>query len=131
MVTLIRRGLAPATYGIVETTGRKTGRPRPVPVASSLRSDTFWMIASLGEKAQYVRNMEANPRVRVGARPAYLREGWRMRWRSGTAVTLPDDDARARHRELSRGRPAYRLDGILLRRLADGGPMLTVRIDLD
>jgi hypothetical protein len=53
-----------------------------------------------------------------------------MRWRSGTAHPLPDDDARARHHQLGRGRPGYRLDGILLRGLATGD-MLTVRIDLD
>ncbi|HLX51820.1 MAG TPA: hypothetical protein VKS82_26120 [Streptosporangiaceae bacterium] len=39
--------------------------------------------------------------------------------------------AGGRHRQLGRGRPLYRLDGILLRRLAGDGDMLTVRIDLD
>ncbi|QYN39889.1 hypothetical protein K1T35_23490 [Pseudonocardia sp. DSM 110487] len=55
---------------------------------------------------------------------------WHSRWRTGTAHPLPDDDARARHRALGRGRPGYRLDGVLLRKLADGD-MLTIRIDLD
>lgn len=55
----------------------------------------------------------------------------RLRWRTGTATFLDDDDATARHRLLGKGRPSYRLDGILLRRLARGGPMLTIRIDLD
>lgn len=32
---------------------------------------------------------------------------------------------------LGRGRPGYRLDGVLLRALADGNRMLTIRIDLD
>jgi hypothetical protein len=44
---------------------------------------------------------------------------------------MPGDDAHARHRLLGRGRPLYRLYGIALRRLADGGDMLTIRIDLD
>jgi hypothetical protein len=46
---------------------------------------------------------------------------------------MPDDDARARHLELGRGRPGYRADGVLLRMLANvaGGKLLTVRIDLD
>ena len=65
------------------------------------------------------------------ARPARVRDGLRMRWRAGTARLLPADDARARHRLLGRGRPLYRLDGIILRRLAAGGDMLTIRIDLD
>jgi deazaflavin-dependent oxidoreductase (nitroreductase family) len=128
---LIERGLAPPTYALIETVGRRTGRARRVPVANGLEDDTFWLIAGLGNKAAYVGTLQANPRVRVRARPVRLRDGVRMRWRSGTAHVLPEDDARARHRQLGRGRPGYRLDGILLRRLAAGGEMLTIRIDLD
>lgn len=130
---LIRYGLAPPTYALVETTGRRTARRRQVPVASGLQGDTFWLIAGLGEQAQYVRNIKADPRVRVRARPARLRDGLRMQWRSGTAHLTPEDDARERHRQLGRGRPGYRLDGVLLRargRLG-GGNMMTIRIDLD
>jgi deazaflavin-dependent oxidoreductase (nitroreductase family) len=131
VVTLVRRGLGPPTYAVVETVGRKSGLPRLVPVANGLDRDIFWLIAGLGEKANHVRNIKANPRVRVCARPGRMRDGVRTRWRSGTAVPLPDDDALQRHRELGRGRPGYRLDGILLKRLARGGRMLTIRIDLD
>lgn len=127
---LIERGLAPPTYALLETVGRRTGRRRRVPVANGLDGDTFWLIAALGDHAAYVHNLRADPRVRVKARPARLRDGLRIRWRSGTAHPLPDDDARARHRRLGRGRPGYRLDGILLRGLATGD-MLTIRIDLD
>jgi deazaflavin-dependent oxidoreductase (nitroreductase family) len=130
---LLDVGLAPPTYALLETTGRRTGQARRVPVANGLQGDTFWLIAGLGEQAQYVRNIKANPRVRVKARPARLRDGLRMGWRSGTAHLIPDDDARRRHRELGRGRPGYQLDGILLRRLASLGPgrMVTIRIDLE
>jgi deazaflavin-dependent oxidoreductase (nitroreductase family) len=130
---LLRVGLSPPTYALLETTGRKSGSPRQVPVANGLDGGSFWLIAGLGRHAQYVRNIEADARVRVKARPALLRDGLRMRWHSGTAHPLPEDDARERHRRLGRGRPGYRLDGILLRRLAALGPedMLTVRIDLD
>ena len=130
---LLNWGLAPPTYALLETTGRRTGRARQVPVASGLEGQTFWLISGLGEQAQYVRNIKANPHVRVKARPARLREGLRMRWRSGTAHLLPEDDADLRHRELGRGRPGYRLDGLLLRRLSSmgSGRMLTIRIDLD
>jgi deazaflavin-dependent oxidoreductase (nitroreductase family) len=129
----LKAGLGPPTYAVLETTGRRTGRKRQLPVANGLQDDTFWLIAGLGEHAHYVRNIKANPRVRVKARPARLRDGWRMRWRSGTAQPLPDDDASERHRRLGEGRPGYRLDGILLRGLArlEPGGMLTVRIDLD
>jgi deazaflavin-dependent oxidoreductase (nitroreductase family) len=130
---LLSVGLAPPTYALLETTGRRTGRPRQVPVANGLQGDTFWLIAALGDRAHYVRNLQADPRVRVRARPARLRDGLRMRWRAGRAQPLPEDDARHRHRQLGRGRPGYQLDGILLRGLAALGPgrMMTVRIDLD
>ena len=130
---LLRAGLAPPTYALLETTGRRTGRPRQVPVANGLDGDTFWLIAGLGKEAQYVRNIRADARVRVKARPALLRDGLRMRWRTGTARLMPGDDPRARQRQLGRGRPGYRADGILLRALAGlaDGQMLTVRVDLD
>lgn len=129
----LARGLAPATYALLETTGRRSGLPRQIPVANGLQGNVFWLIAGLGEEAQYVRNLRADPRVRVKARPARLRDGFRFRWYSGTAQPLPEDDAASRHRELGRGRPGYRLDGILLRQLSrlGPGPMLTIRIDLD
>jgi len=127
----IDRGLALPTYALLETTGRRTGRRRRVPVANGLDGDTFWLIAGLGEHANYVHNLKAEPRVRVTARPARLREGLRISSRTGTAHPMPDDDARARHRRLGRGRPGYRLDGILLRALATDMRMLTIRIELD
>lgn len=131
MIALITRGLGPPTYAVVETTGRKTGRKRLVPVASGLDGDTFWMISGRGAKAAFVHNIRVNPRVRVIARPVRLRDGIRTRSRTGTAHLVPEDDADARHRLLGRGRPLYRLDGLILRRLANGGNMLTIRIDLD
>jgi deazaflavin-dependent oxidoreductase (nitroreductase family) len=130
---LLSMGLAPPTYALLETTGRRTGRRRQVPVANGLQGDTFWLIAALGDRAQYVRNLRANPRVRVKARPVRLRDGLRMSWRTGTAQVMPGDDARQRHRQLGHGRPGYQLDGILLRGLSalERGRMLTVRIDLE
>jgi deazaflavin-dependent oxidoreductase (nitroreductase family) len=130
---LLAWGLAPPTYALLETKGRRTGQPRQVPVANGLQGNTFWLIAGLGEQAQYVHNIKADPRVRVKARPARVRDGLRMRWRSGTAHLMPEDDAGLRHAQLGRGRPGYRLDGILLRRLSSlgSGRMLTIRIELD
>lgn len=130
VIALGERGLLPPTYAIIETVGRRSGLPRRAPVANGLDGNTFWLIAGRGEAASFVANIRANPKVRVKARPARLRQGIRMRWRTGTAHPLPDDDPHARHRHLGRGRPGYRLDGIALRAL-DTGDMLTVRIDLD
>lgn len=130
VLALCERGLLPSTYAVIETVGRRSGLPRKVPVANGLDGDTFWLIVGRGERASFVRNIRVEPRVRVKVRPARIRDGLRMRWRTGTAHPLPDDDARLRHRRLGRGRPLYRIDGIALRALDSGG-MLTVRIDLD
>jgi deazaflavin-dependent oxidoreductase (nitroreductase family) len=130
---LLEHGVAPPTYALLETIGRRTGRPRHVPVANGLQGNTFWLIAGLGERAHYVRNIQANPQVRIKARPARIRDGVRMEWRSGVAQLLPDDDAHERHRQLGQGRPGYQLDGMSLRGLSSlgSGQMLTIRIDLD
>jgi deazaflavin-dependent oxidoreductase (nitroreductase family) len=112
---LAARGLAPGV-ALLETTGRKSGRPRRTPVTNGLErgSNTFWLVAEQGRKAAYVRNIEADPRVRV-------RVG--RRWRAGVGQVLDDDDARERQR----GMP--RLHAATVR--AMGTELVTVRIDLD
>ena len=112
---LAARGLAPGV-ALLETTGRKSGEPRRTPVTSGLErgTNTFWIVAEQGRKAAYVRNIEADPRVRV-------RIG--RRWRSGVAHVLEDDDTRARQR----GMP--RIHAASVR--AMGTELVTVRIDLD
>lgn len=112
------------TYAIIETVGRRSGAPRQVPVANGLQGDVFWLISAHGRGAQYVKNLIAEPQVRVGL----VRSG-RLQWRSGTAYVLPDDDALGRHRQLGRGRLGYRLDGLLLRATATNPT--TIRIDLE
>src|SRR5436190_860612 len=109
-----------STYAVLETTGRRSGLPRRTPVANGLQGDVFWLISAHGRHAHYVHNIGADPHVRV-------RVG--DRWREGTAHLLSDDDARARQRELGRGRLGYRLDAVILR--ANATEMTTVRIDLD
>lgn len=99
---------------MIETTGRKTGQPRRTAVGGRVVDDQFWMVSEHGEYADYVRNMKANPRVRV-------RVGGR--WRTGTAHLLPDDDPIARLGHL----PA--LNSAVVR--AMGSDLLTIRVDLD
>ena len=111
----LRRGLAPHAFALLETTGRHSGRPRHTPVGNGLASDTFWLVAAHGEQADYVRNLLADPRVRVKIAG---------RWRTGTAVILPDDDIVARSRTLP-----YQWDAAIGRLMAST-PM-TIRIDLD
>ena len=101
-------------WAILETRGRKTGLPRQNPVGNGLAGDTFWIVAEHGRKAGYVRNIAADPRVRVFVGG---------RWRTGTAHALPDDDPLERQRSLS----AFNARVVRLM----GTDLMTVRIDLD
>ena len=62
---LVEKGIAPPSYAILETIGRRTGRARRTPVGNGLDGSTFWLVAEHGRRAAYVRNIVANPRVRV------------------------------------------------------------------
>ncbi|MEU7425820.1 nitroreductase/quinone reductase family protein [Streptomyces sp. NPDC048362] len=98
---------------LLETTGRTSGLPRPTPVGGRRVGDSFWLVSEFGYKSQYVRNIQADPRVRV-------RTGGR--WHHGTAHLLPEDDAQARLRALPR------FNSAAVR--AFGTDLLTVRVDL-
>jgi deazaflavin-dependent oxidoreductase (nitroreductase family) len=115
MRPLLERGLAPRTHALLETTGRKSGLPRHVPVGNGLRGNQFWIVAEHGSHADYVRNIERDPRVRVKIG---------RRWRSGTAHVLPDDDPRERMRMLRRP-----VNDAMIRVV--GSEPLVVRVDLD
>jgi deazaflavin-dependent oxidoreductase (nitroreductase family) len=65
---LFAMNVVPPGYAILETIGRKTGRPRRVPVGDGRVGDQFWIVAEHGMKAGYVRNIEHNPRVRLKLR---------------------------------------------------------------
>lgn len=112
---LAARGLAPGV-ALLETIGRKSGEPRRTPVSNGLQrgTNTFWIVAEMGRKAAYVRNIEAAPQVRI-------RVGGR--WRTGTAQVLDGEDPRARLRSISR------LNAAGIRAL--GGELLVIRVDLD
>lgn len=117
-------GIAPPGYALLETIGRKTGKPRRTPVGDGRVAEQFWIVAEHGTKSGYVRNILNNPRVRVK-----LRVGLRARWRAGTAALLPDDNARERQRWLARERPSSITNSAAVRLF--GTQLLTVRIDLD
>jgi deazaflavin-dependent oxidoreductase (nitroreductase family) len=110
-----RTGLPLPIVVILETRGRRTRRPRRIPVGRVLEGDTLWIVAEHGRKASYVRNIEADPHVRV-------RVG--RRWRSGTARVLYDDDWRERQRRMPN-----KLNSALVRLV--GTEQVTVRVDLD
>jgi deazaflavin-dependent oxidoreductase (nitroreductase family) len=115
--------IPPPGDALFETTGRHTGRPRVTPVCHGSQADTFWIVAQQGRSADYVRNLEANPRVHV--KGSLTRGGWR----TGTAHILDDDDPEERVRILSRGNRWRRL--CLQASTKVGTSLLTVRIDLD
>jgi deazaflavin-dependent oxidoreductase (nitroreductase family) len=112
---LAAHGLVPS-IALLETTGRRSGQPRRTPVTNGLQrgSDTFWLVAEHGRNAAYVRNIVADPHVRV-------RIG--RRWRTGIGHVLDDDDPIARQRTLPR------VSSAAVRAL--GSALVTVRIDLD
>jgi len=112
---LLEWGVLPPTQALLETTGRRTGAPRRVPVGNGLRGREFWIVCEHGRASHYVQNVEADARVRVKVG---------RRWYTGEAHVLDDDDPEARLRWLAR--PLN--DAIV--RLA-GSDLLTVRIDLD
>jgi deazaflavin-dependent oxidoreductase (nitroreductase family) len=111
----VRLGLPLPIVVILETRGRRSGRLRQIPVGKTLDGDTLWIVAEHGRKASYVRNIEAEPRVRV-------RVG--RKWRRGVATVLYDDDWRDRQRQLPN-----KLNSALVR--AVGTEHVTVRVDLD
>jgi deazaflavin-dependent oxidoreductase (nitroreductase family) len=110
-----RLGLPLPGVAILETIGRKSGLPRRTAVGKAIEGDTLWVVAEHGAKAAYVRNIRANPRVRV-------RLG--RRWRAATAYPMPEDDARKRQRRMPN-----KLNSAVVRVM--GSELLTVRIELD
>ncbi|EGX60449.1 hypothetical protein SZN_07432 [Streptomyces zinciresistens K42] len=98
---------------LLETTGRVSGLPRRTPVGGRREGDSFWLVSEFGERSQYIRNIRADPRVRVRIRG---------RWHTGTAHPLPGDDPVARLRGLPR------MNSAAVRAL--GTDLMTVRVDL-
>lgn len=99
---------------LLETTGRRTGRSHQVPVGGRREGGTVWLVAGHASRSDYVRNITADPRVRV-------RVG--RKWRDGTATVVLDDDT---------GRRAFRvnpMNGFFIRIATSD--LATVRIDLD
>src|SRR3954454_19498150 len=115
---LLEIGVAPRVYALLETTGRRTGQPRRTPVGNGLvaGADTFWLISEHGVRAAYVRNIQADPRVRVKIG---------RRWRARTAQVVPENDTRERLRETGRYNDAA------VRFWGSPDELVTLRIDLD
>jgi deazaflavin-dependent oxidoreductase (nitroreductase family) len=111
----LRHGIGPNAFALLETRGRRSGKRRQTPVGNGLTGNTFWLLAAHGWQADFVRNIAAEPRVRVMVN---------RRWRSGSAVLMPADDTDERSRALP-----IQWDAAIGRAIATT-PM-TIRIDLD
>ncbi len=75
-------GIAP-WWVVLETTGRRSGKPRQVPLARGPQDGkTVWLISVHGERAGFARNIAADPNVRLKLRG---------RWHPGKAELVPID----------------------------------------
>jgi deazaflavin-dependent oxidoreductase (nitroreductase family) len=117
-------GIPPPGDALLETTGRRTGRSVRTPVCDGLDGEVFWLVAQRGRHADWVKNIQADPRVRVK-----VRTGSGLVWRAGTAHILDDDDPRERRRRIGEGDPMRRL--CVSASAAMTTDPLTVRVDLD
>ncbi|MGV0803436.1 nitroreductase/quinone reductase family protein, partial [Mycolicibacterium elephantis] len=66
---------------LLETTGRKSGQPRRIPLGGSRVGSEFWFVSEFGENSQYIKNIKADPNVRVRLNG---------RWHNGVAHLMPD-----------------------------------------
>lgn len=90
MVLLFRLGLGnwgnrPETSQVMVLVhkGRKSGLPRKTPVNYAIVDDVIYCTAAFGSRADWYRNVVANPRVQV-----WLPDGWY----AGEAEEVPPDD---------------------------------------
>jgi deazaflavin-dependent oxidoreductase (nitroreductase family) len=117
-------GLPLPGYALLETKGRKTGKPRRTPVGDGRVGNQFWLVVEHVTKAGYVRNIERDQRVRLK-----LREGLKYRWHAGTAHLLSDDDPRERQRWVASHLPSSAGNARAVRLF--GTQLLSIRVDLD
>jgi deazaflavin-dependent oxidoreductase (nitroreductase family) len=103
---------------ILETLGRRSGKRRRTPVTDGRDGDVFWIVAEHGRSAAYVRNIGADPRVRIKVGG---------RWYDGTARLAPEEDPLARLEAMRRNRRTW-LNARTIERM--GTDLLTVRVDL-
>jgi deazaflavin-dependent oxidoreductase (nitroreductase family) len=82
-------GLGGEDFAYLTTTGRRTGREHRIEVWFGLSGDVVYVMSGGGDRSDWVRNLQANPRARIRVgdveRPARAR-----------VVTDPDEDGSAR-----------------------------------
>jgi deazaflavin-dependent oxidoreductase (nitroreductase family) len=119
MTAALRVGVGARSSALLETTGRRSGRRRLTPVTNGLDRDRFWIVTEHGMHANYVRNLLAEPHVRVKAGG---------RWRRGEAH-LVEEDPQARLQKITECNPRARTNANIVRRT--GTDLRVICIDLE
>jgi deazaflavin-dependent oxidoreductase (nitroreductase family) len=78
----------PKGLALVTTTGRKSGKPRQRAMRAVVDGDRAYAAAILGDRADWVRNVRANPDVTI-------KLGGKTRRANARALTDPQERARA------------------------------------
>lgn len=104
---------------LLTTTGRKSGKPRVTPLQYEEIDGKIYLGAALGQKADWFRNIQANPKVEVHVKSQYY---------SGLAETITDTKQIADFLEV-RLRRHPRMVGSMLR--AEGIKMPPERRDIE
>ncbi|RIK40915.1 MAG: nitroreductase family deazaflavin-dependent oxidoreductase [Chloroflexi bacterium] len=81
--------LASARLCYLETVGRVSGRPHEIEIWFAVHAGALYFLAGGGERADWVRNIRANPAVRVRINGQWLHG-------SGRIITGEADDPLAR-----------------------------------
>jgi deazaflavin-dependent oxidoreductase (nitroreductase family) len=116
----LRIGIAPNAFALLQTTGRNSGKPRFTAVGSGLDGDEFWLVSECGKRSDYIRNLIAQPAVRIKVG---------RQWLNGIATVIGDDDPVARRRRIDVANGLIgRADGIIFRAAANDP--VTIRIHL-
>ena len=113
MKVLVWLGVVPG-HVLIETRGRRSGKSRRTVVGIHFEDGTGWIVAEQGRHAGYVRNLQADPEVRIRHR---------RRWHRARADTVVDEDPQARLDSFGR-----RSHANAVRRF--GTDLLTIRVDL-
>jgi deazaflavin-dependent oxidoreductase (nitroreductase family) len=121
VAVLDRIGVRSSLVVDLETTGRKSGEPRRVPLAGRADDTGVWVISQHGRRAGWAYNITADPKVRVRID---------SQWRSGTATFEPDDDVRARARSFGGEGKISQSATALTMRAMESDP-ISVRITFD
>jgi deazaflavin-dependent oxidoreductase (nitroreductase family) len=99
----MRPEVAQQQYCYLTTKGRRTGNPHTVEIWFGLEGETLYILAGNGERADFVRNLRAEPEVQV-------RIDGQTYDASGRVVTDAAEDQMARRLLLEKYQPGYGSD---------------------